>query len=40
MGPEEHGDTACFDGLEIDDADRIMEVGDGLKLTNTLVLQS
>ena len=22
-----------FDGLEIDDADRIMEVGDGLKLT-------
>ena len=35
MGPEEHGGHCeiKFDGLEIDDADRIMEVGDGLKLT-------
>jgi len=35
MGPEEHGGHCEieFDGLEIDDADRIMEVGDGLKLT-------
>jgi acyl-CoA dehydrogenase len=35
MGPEEHGGHCeiAFDGLEIDDADRIMEVGDGLKLT-------
>ena len=35
MGPEEHGGHCeiRFDGLEIDDADRIMEVGDGLKLT-------
>jgi acyl-CoA dehydrogenase len=35
MGPEEHGGHCEieFDGLEIDDADRLMEVGDGLKLT-------
>ena len=35
MGPEEHGGHCeiKFDGLEIDDTDRIMEVGDGLKLT-------
>lgn len=35
MGPEEHGGHCEieFDGLEIDDSDRIMEVGDGLKLT-------
>ncbi len=35
MGPEEHG-GACeleFDGLEIDDANRLMEIGDGLRLT-------
>ena len=35
MGPEEHGGHCEieFDGLEIDDNDRLMEVGDGLKLT-------
>jgi acyl-CoA dehydrogenase len=35
MGPEEHGGHCeiKFDGLEIDDSDRIMDVGDGLKLT-------
>jgi acyl-CoA dehydrogenase len=35
MGPEEHGGHCEieFDGLEIDDADRLMEVGDGLKVT-------
>jgi acyl-CoA dehydrogenase len=35
MGPEEHGGHCEleFDGLEIADEDRIMEVGDGLKLT-------
>ena len=35
MGPEEHGGHCEieFDGLEIDDGDRLMEVGDGLKLT-------
>ena len=35
MGPEEHGGHCEieFDGLEIADADRLMEVGDGLKLT-------
>ena len=35
MGPEEHGGHCeiAFDGLEIPDADRLMEVGDGLKLT-------
>ena len=35
MGPEEHGGHCEieFDGLEINDEDRIMEVGDGLKLT-------
>ena len=35
MGPEEHGGHCelSFDGLEIPDSDRLMEVGDGLKLT-------
>ncbi|MEO1199204.1 MAG: acyl-CoA dehydrogenase family protein [Pseudomonadota bacterium] len=35
MGPDEHGGTCEleFDGLEIDDADRLMEIGDGLKVT-------
>ncbi|MBS0318921.1 MAG: acyl-CoA dehydrogenase family protein [Proteobacteria bacterium] len=35
MGPEEHGGHCelVFDGLEIPDADRLMEIGDGLKLT-------
>ncbi len=35
MGPEEHGGHAeiRFDGLEIPDADRLMNVGDGLKVT-------
>jgi acyl-CoA dehydrogenase len=35
MGPEEHGGHCEieFDGLEIDDSDRLMEVGDGLKAT-------
>ena len=35
MGPEEHGGHCelRFDGLEIDDRDRLMEVGDGLKVT-------
>ena len=35
MGPEEHGGHCEleFDGLEVDDADRLMEVGDGLKAT-------
>ncbi|MEC8792191.1 MAG: acyl-CoA dehydrogenase family protein [Pseudomonadota bacterium] len=35
MGPEEHGGHCEieFDGLEVDDSDRLMEVGDGLKLT-------
>jgi len=35
MGPEEHGGHCEieFDGLEIDDSDRLMEVGDGLKVT-------
>lgn len=35
MGPEEHGGHCEieFDGLEIPDEDRLMEVGDGLKLT-------
>lgn len=35
MGPEEHGGHCeiAFDGLEIPDEDRLMEVGDGLKLT-------
>lgn len=35
MGPEEHGGICEleFDGLEIADADRLMEVGDGLKVT-------
>jgi acyl-CoA dehydrogenase len=35
MGPEEHGGHCelHFDGLEIPDENRLMEVGDGLKLT-------
>jgi len=35
MGPEEHGGHCelVFDGLEIDDADVLMQVGDGLKVT-------
>ncbi|MDA9008769.1 acyl-CoA dehydrogenase family protein [Alphaproteobacteria bacterium] len=35
MGPEEHGGHCelVFDGLEIKDENRLMEVGDGLKLT-------
>ncbi|MBY0335525.1 MAG: acyl-CoA dehydrogenase family protein [Acetobacteraceae bacterium] len=35
MGPEEHGGHCelSFDGLEIPDEDRLMGVGDGLKLT-------
>ncbi len=35
MGPEEHGGHCelTYDGLEIDDKDRLMEVGDGLKVT-------
>lgn len=35
MGPEEHGGHCelAFDGLEIPDEDRLMEVGDGLRLT-------
>jgi acyl-CoA dehydrogenase len=35
MGPEEHGGHCeiVFDGLEIPDEDRLMDVGDGLKVT-------
>jgi acyl-CoA dehydrogenase len=35
MGPEEHGGHCelAFDGLEIPDENRLMEIGDGLKLT-------
>ena len=35
MGPEEHGGHCelVFDGLEIDDANRLLEIGDGLKIT-------
>ncbi|MCP3689511.1 MAG: acyl-CoA dehydrogenase, partial [Gammaproteobacteria bacterium] len=35
MGPEEHGGHCeiIFEGLEIPDEDRLMQVGDGLKLT-------
>jgi len=35
MGPEEHGGHCelVFDGLEIPDENRLLEVGDGLKLT-------
>lgn len=35
MGPEEHGGHCeiSFDGLRIPDEDRLMEVGDGLRLT-------
>ncbi len=35
MGPDEHGGVCEleFDGLEIEDSDRLMEIGDGLRLT-------
>ena len=35
MGPDEHGGVCelKFDGLEIPDEHRLMEVGDGLRLT-------
>lgn len=35
MGPEEHGGHCeiSFDGLEIPDENRLMEIGDGLKVT-------
>ena len=35
MGPDEHGGVCEleFDGLEIEDGNRLMEVGDGLKIT-------
>ena len=35
MGPEEHGGHCelVFDGLEVPDENRLMEVGDGLKVT-------
>jgi acyl-CoA dehydrogenase len=35
MGPEEHGGHCelAFDGLEIPDENRLMEIGDGLKVT-------
>jgi acyl-CoA dehydrogenase len=35
MGPEEHGGHCelIYDALEIPDADRLLEVGDGLKVT-------
>ena len=35
MGPEEHGGHCelIFDGLQIPDENRLMEIGDGLKLT-------
>ena len=35
MGPEEHGGHCelTFDGLTIDDENRLMEIGDGLKVT-------
>jgi acyl-CoA dehydrogenase len=35
MGPEEHGGHCelAFEGLRIPDSDRLMEVGDGLRLT-------
>ena len=35
MGPEEHGGHCelAFDGLEIPDADRLMGIGEGLKVT-------
>tara|TARA_R110002049_G_scaffold262589_2_gene438661 strand:- start:5172 stop:6371 length:1200 start_codon:yes stop_codon:yes gene_type:complete len=35
MGPEEHGGHCeiSFDGLQIDDSERLMEVGRGLKVT-------
>ncbi|NBN79412.1 acyl-CoA dehydrogenase [Microvirga tunisiensis] len=35
LGPDEHGGVCEleFDGLEIDDGDRLMQVGDGLRLT-------
>ncbi len=35
LGPEEHGGHCelCFDGLKIPDENRLMDVGDGLKVT-------
>ena len=35
MGPEEHGGHCelIYDGLEISDANRLMQIGDGLKVT-------
>ena len=35
MGPEEHGGHCelRFDGLEIPDANRLLGIGDGLKVT-------
>ncbi|MEM6667384.1 MAG: acyl-CoA dehydrogenase family protein, partial [Pseudomonadota bacterium] len=35
MGPDEHGGVCelAFDGLEIPDSHRLMEIGDGLKVT-------
>ena len=35
MGPEEHGGHCEieYDGLEVDDSNRLMEIGDGLKAT-------
>jgi acyl-CoA dehydrogenase len=35
MGPDEHGGICelAFEGLEIPDGDRLMEIGDGLKVT-------
>ena len=35
MGPEEHGGHCelLFEGLEIPDENRLLEVGDGLKVT-------
>jgi len=35
LGPEEHGGHCeiAYDGLEVDDANRLMAVGDGLKVT-------
>ena len=35
MGPEEHGGHCelVFDGLEIPDSERLLEIGDGLKVT-------
>jgi len=39
MGPEEHGGHCelIFDGLEIPDENRLMEIGDGLKVTQIML---